>query len=105
MAYKFRISHLASRRVDNILTGITIGVTCENLDTGATSELTWFGSKADFPAWPPTKQQARAYIKGYLLSKPAGSDITRAADMKAKAVIISDDPDDSWNESEKGLVI
>ena len=97
MPYKFSIAQVNRRRVDGVITGFYIVVRCEKIDgagnVSAESELGWFAPKGDFVPWPPTKPQGKAYIKSYLQAKPVGSGITRAAAMKARAVVVSDEPD------------
>lgn len=103
MAYRYSVANISRRRVDGILTGAVITIKCENT-AGGESELTWFVEKEAFPVWPPSRKDARGYIKTYLTSKIPGSTITRAAQMKQKTAIISDDPE-SWSEQAKELDI
>lgn len=103
MAYNFSIAGISRRIVGGVITGAIIAVRCENADNGAVlgaTESSWFAPKADFPAWPPSKVQVRAYIVSYLRAKAQGSPITRAAQMKQKTALIQDDPE-TWSAAER----
>lgn len=102
MAYKFRIGSVAKKSVAGNVTGIVITVVCEDMDTNANSELTWFAPKGDFFAWPPTRAQARQYIANHLQDTEPGSPVTRAQSMKQRAAVIVDDPE-IWAEAQKEL--
>lgn len=104
MAYKFRVRNVSRRYIDDVLEGAVITIHCENEDTGGVSDFTWFAPKADFPAWPPTREQARDYMVSYLQANAPGSSISRAGKMEADTAIIRDDPE-TWAEDQKDLTV
>jgi hypothetical protein len=102
MPYRFGIGSVAKRRIAGNVSGVVIAVVCEDLDTNATSELTWFAPKDDFPAWPPTRAQVRQYIVNYLQNSEPGSSISRAESMRQDAAVIVDDPE-IWADGQSEL--
>ena len=106
MPYKFCIDTISRRRVDGALTGAVITIRCDKTNVGgevvADSFLTWYADSSDFPNWPPTKAQERAYFVTYLTTPIPGAGYTRAQKMKAQAVVMEDTPE-TWTEAEKDL--
>lgn len=104
MPYKFRVRNVSRRYIDDVLRGAVITIHCENEDTGGVSHFTWFAPRADFPAWPPTRAQARDYMLAYMRANAPGSSISRAANMRADTAIIRDDPE-VWADDQRDLTV
>lgn len=102
MPYQFSVANVSHRSVDAAIIGAVISVKCEKTDNGnvlGESELTWFAEKAEFPTWPPSKAETRAYIVSYLQGSEPGIPLTRAAKMEEDTATIEDDPQ-AWTPEE-----
>lgn len=108
MPYRFSIDNISRRSVDGVLRGAVITIRCDKTDGGgdviADSSLTWYAQSSDFPNWPPTKAQARAYIVTYLTTPITQGGLTRVQMMKADAVVLEDTPE-TWTQADKDLPI
>jgi len=105
MPYQFSVANVSHRSVDAAIIGAVISVKCEKTDNGnvlGESVLSWFAEKTDFPAWPPSKAETRAYIISHLQGSEPGSPLTRAAKMEQDTAVIQDDPQ-IWSAEERIL--
>lgn len=109
MAYQFVVQNVYKNRVDGVITGALIVVRCDRKDdatdeiTGSTT-MSWEAEKAEFAAWPPSREQCRDYIVGYLEDTPPGWGQSRVDVMKAATAVL-EQSEEVWAAAEKVLPI